>query len=215
MDMYDDKQAERYRLVSTIERKGIHNEQVLEAIANVPRHLFFESALAHHAYQDKAFPIGAGQTISQPYTVAFQTQALQATEGMKVLEVGTGSGYQACILAELGLEVHTIERQHELYEKTRSFLPKIGYADVNFYYGDGYKGLPAEAPFDRILITAGAPELPAGLLEQLKTRGCLVAPIGKGGAQLMVRVEKKGPGEYERENFGYFSFVPMLPGTEH
>ena len=214
MEGYDDKQAERFRLVNTIERKGIRDGQVLEAIAAVPRHLFFESALAHHAYQDKAFPIGAGQTISQPYTVAFQTEALQTEARMKVLEVGTGSGYQACVLAELGLEVYTIERQGELYARTRSFLPEIGYPKVKFYYGDGYKGLPDEAPFDRILITAGAPELPNELLAQLKTGGKLVAPIGKGGTQLMVRVEKKGAGEYERENFGYFSFVPMLPGVE-
>lgn len=210
----NDRQAERFRLVDEVEGQGIRDPRVLDALASVPRHLFFESALAHHAYQDKAFPIGAGQTISQPYTVAFQTQALQATEGMKVLEVGTGSGYQACILAELGLEVHTIERQHELYEKARAFLPKLGYGNIAFYYGDGYAGLPGEAPFDRILITAGAPELPPELLRQLRTGGSLVAPIGKGRTQLMVRVQKKGPGEYERENFGYFSFVPMLPGTE-
>ena len=203
----------REKLVEEIRRKGIRNERVLEAIRKVPRHLFMDSGFIKFAYKDQAFPIGSGQTISQPYTVAFQTELLDIQPLDKVLEIGTGSGYQAAVLMEMGARVYTIERQKELYLKVQMQLPKMGYKP-SFFYGDGYQGLPTYGPFDKILITAAAPEIPPALMEQLKVGGILVVPIGGSGSQVMTRVEKTGPGEYSTQEHGFFVFVPMLKGRE-
>jgi protein-L-isoaspartate(D-aspartate) O-methyltransferase len=203
----------REKLVEEIRRKGIRNEKVLEAMRKVPRHLFMDSGFIQFAYKDQAFPIGSGQTISQPYTVAFQTELLDIQPLDKVLEVGTGSGYQAAVLMEMGARVYTIERQKELYLKVQMQLPKMGYKP-SFFYGDGYQGLPTYGPFDKILITAAAPEIPPALMEQLKVGGILVLPIGGPGSQVMTRVEKTGPGEYSTHEHGFFVFVPMLKGRE-
>jgi len=199
----------RKRLVDSLKEKGISDERVLEAMNKVPRHLFMDSSFLEFAYQDKAFPIGSGQTISQPYTVAFQSELLQVDPEMKVLEIGTGSGFQACILLEMGAKVFTIERQKNLFEKTRKFLPGIGY-NPRMFYGDGYKGLPAFAPFDRILITAAAPDIPDALLEQLKPGGILIAPVGKSDIQIMTSIQKNNDGAVTRAEHGTFRFVPML-----
>ena len=199
----------RRRLVQQIRSKGISDEQVLAAIEKVPRHYFFDQAFLEHAYQDKAFPIGEGQTISQPYTVAFQTQLCQIKPGDKVLEIGTGSGYQACILVEMGAEVFTIEYNKALYEKAKNFLPKMGYRPY-FFVGDGTRGLATFAPYDKILVTAGAPSVPKILIEQLKTGGILIIPVGDNQLQQMIRLVKKGPKKIEKESFDYFSFVPLL-----
>jgi protein-L-isoaspartate(D-aspartate) O-methyltransferase len=201
----------REKLVEEIRRKGIRNEQVLEAIRKVPRHLFMDSGFIKFAYRDQAFPIGSCQTISQPYTVAFQTELLEIHPLDKVLEIGTGSGYQAAVLMEMGARVYTIERQKELYMKVQMQLPKMGYKP-SFFYGDGYQGLPTYGPFDKILITAAAPEIPPALLEQLKIGGLLVVPLGGPDSQVMTRVEKTGPGEYSKQEHGLFVFVPMLKG---
>ncbi|HDJ32958.1 MAG TPA: protein-L-isoaspartate(D-aspartate) O-methyltransferase [Bacteroidetes bacterium] len=201
----------RKKLVDEVRSKGIKDERVLEAMSRVPRHLFMDSGFVHFAYRDQAFPIGAGQTISQPYTVAFQTGLLQVRKHDKVLEIGTGSGYQAAILVEMGAKVYTIERQRELFLKTQSLLPAMGYKP-RFFYGDGSEGLPAFAPFDRILITAAAREIPPKLLEQLKTGGRMVLPLGGEGSQVMTVVVKTGEDEYEKEEHGYFVFVPLLKG---
>lgn len=200
----------RKLLVETIERKGIADPAVLTAIENVPRHFFFDSSFLEFAYEDKPFPIGAGQTISQPYTVAFQTELLQVRKGDKVLEIGTGSGYQACILAEMGAKVFSIERQKSLFEKTSKLIPKLGYARIKTFYGDGYKGLPAFAPFDRIIITAAAPYIPDPLLEQLKPGGIMVIPVGPDDVQTMTTVTKMTDGTFKRREHGAFRFVPML-----
>ncbi|NOX86297.1 MAG: protein-L-isoaspartate(D-aspartate) O-methyltransferase [Chlorobi bacterium] len=200
----------RLQLIESIRRKGIRDERVLEAMSTVPRHLFLDSSFLEFAYEDKPFPIGSGQTISQPYTVAFQTQLLSVKPGDKVLEIGTGSGYQACILTEMGAKVYTIERQKKLYQKTKSFLPTIGYGTVKCFYGDGTKGLPAFAPYDKILITAAATEFPKALIEQLKTGGFLVVPLGDRNMQTMIRLTKKEDGRLEEERFGAFRFVPLL-----
>lgn len=192
-----------------VRSKGIRDEKVLTALEAVPRHFFLDSSFVEIAYQDKPFPIGSGQTISQPYTVAYQTQLLNVEKGMKVLEIGTGSGYQACILAEMGARVYSIERHRSLYAKTRELLDKMNYK-VKLFYGDGYKGLPAFAPFDRVLVTAAAPYIPEALIEQLKTDGALVIPVGAGDTQVMKRIIKTGEGETKEERFGYFRFVPML-----
>lgn len=199
----------RKKLVRTVEAKGISDKKVLDALGKVPRHYFFDQAFLEHAYQDKAFPIGEGQTISQPFTVAFQTQLLDVRSGDKILEIGTGSGYQACILLELGAEVYTIEYIRKLYEKTRKFLPTMGYRP-HFFLGDGSKGLPAFAPFDKILITAAAPTLPRPLISQLRTGGIMVVPVGDNTLQRMVKVTKKGEDEISKEYFDYFSFVPLV-----
>lgn len=198
----------RNKLVKLIENKGITDLRVLQAIAKVPRHVFFENALLDHAYQDKAFPIGEGQTISQPYTVAFQTEKLEIKPKDKVLEIGTGSGYQACILMELGAIVYTIEYNKVLFEKTKKFLPELGYKPY-FFQGDGSKGLPSKAPFDKIIVTAGAPVLPDALTDQLAEGGILIIPIGDREKQVMVRIRKKNGGLI-REDFDYFAFVPLL-----
>jgi len=200
----------RKLLVETIARKGIADPAVLAAIENVPRHFFFDSSFLEFAYEDKPFPIGAGQTISQPYTVAFQTELLQVRKGDKVLEIGTGSGYQACILAEMGAKVFSIERQKSLFEKTSKLIPKLGYARIKTFYGDGYKGLPAFAPFDRIIITAAAPYIPDPLLEQLKPGGIMVIPVGPDDVQTMTTVTKMTDGTFKRREHGAFRFVPML-----
>ena len=199
----------RKKLVDQLREKGISDEDVLQAINRVPRHLFLDSSFLEFAYQDKAFPIGSGQTISQPYTVAFQTQLLQLDKFSKVLEIGTGSGYQAAVLLEMGMKVYSIERQKNLFQKTKKMLDELGYFPKVFY-GDGYKGLPAFAPFDRILITAATPEIPKALVEQLKPGGKLVAPVGDNSIQVMTSVEKDEKGHLETTQFGKFRFVPML-----
>jgi protein-L-isoaspartate(D-aspartate) O-methyltransferase len=198
----------RQKLVKKLVEKGIRNEAVLAAIAKVPRHVFFENALLEHAYQDKAFPIGEGQTISQPYTVAFQTEKLAMKAGDRVLEIGTGSGYQACILLELGATVYTMEYNRKLFERTRDFLPQLGYRPF-FIFGDGSKGLPAKAPYDKIIVTAGAPVIPAALTDQLAEGGILIIPVGDRQKQSMIRIRKKD-GHLKKEEFANFAFVPLL-----
>ena len=198
----------RNKLVKKLAAKGIQDERVLAAIGRVPRHAFFENALLEHAYQDKAFPIGEGQTISQPYTVAFQTEKLEIRSGDKVLEIGTGSGYQACILLEMGARVYTIEYNRTLFERTRSFLPLLGYKPF-FFYGDGSKGLPAKAPYDKIIVTAGAPVVPQALTDQLTDGGILVIPVGDREKQVMLRIRKMR-GRLFTEEFDNFAFVPLL-----
>jgi protein-L-isoaspartate(D-aspartate) O-methyltransferase len=201
----------RRKLVEEIRGKGIRSEAVLKAIDEVPRHWFLDPAFLEFAYQDKPFPIGCDQTISQPYTVAFQTELLDVKPFQKVLEIGTGSGYQACILSKLGARVFSIERQKKLYDRTKDFLQKAGFRGIKIFYGDGYQGLPAYAPFDRILITAAAPEIPTTLLEQLKPGGKMVLPMGKPGLQTMTLVVKNEDGSLLTEQHGAFVFVPMLP----
>lgn len=207
-DTYRD-QGLRKKLVEEIKAKGITDEQVIGAIQRVPRHFFMDNAFVEFAYQDKAFPIGAGQTISQPFTVAFQTQLLEVSKGDKVLEIGTGSGYQTAVLVEIGAKVYTIERQKELYDSVKQRLPKMGYSP-RFFFGDGYKGLPAFAPFDRVLVTAGAPFVPQALLDQLKVGGRLVIPVGEGDVQTMTLYIKVSEQETEKHEFGQFRFVPLL-----
>ena len=199
----------RQKLVENLILKGIKNEAVLEAIRKVPRHWFMDSSFLDHAYQDKAFPIAANQTISQPYTVAYQTELLEVESNHKVLEIGTGSGYQTAVLCLLEAEVYSIERQLELFKKTSLFLPKIGYVAKRLIFGDGYKGLKADAPFDRILVTAGAPFVPKPLLAQLKVGGRLVIPVGdkEQVMSVFVRTSQKS---FKKQEFGNFKFVPML-----
>jgi protein-L-isoaspartate(D-aspartate) O-methyltransferase len=199
----------RRKLVELLRTKGITDENVLKAMDEVPRHFFFDSSFLEFAYEDKAFPIGSGQTISQPYTVAFQSQLLQIFKGCRVLEVGTGSGYQASILAEMGARVLSIERQKLLYENLKTLSPPLNYR-IRLFYGDGYEGLPALAPFDRIIITAAAPYIPTALTKQLAIGGILVAPVDHNDAQIMTRVTKKSETEFATETFGTFRFVPML-----
>lgn len=200
----------RQQLVATVKAKGITNEKVLDTISKIPRHLFMDSGFLDHAYQDKAFPIAADQTISQPYTVAFQTELMQISPGDKVLEIGTGSGYQTAVLCLLGAKVFSIERQQELFKKTSKFLPKLGYRAKKLIFGDGYKGLPEEAPFDSIIVTAGAPFVPKPLLSQLKEDGGrLVIPVGDE-IQIMTLFIRKGPKEFEQHELGEFRFVPLL-----
>lgn len=202
----------RKKLIDTIREKGITDERVLEAMMNIPRHYFLDTALEHIAYQDRAFPIGEGQTISQPYTVAYQTQLLQIEKYDKVLEIGTGSAYQAIVLAEMGVNVFTIERQKKLFDLTKSFVLKSKYPGIKFFYGDGFEGLPTYAPFDKILITAAAPFIPPKLVEQLKVGGKMVIPLDENGIQKMLRLTKMEDGSMEEERFSDFSFVPMLKG---
>ena len=199
----------RQILVDKIRKKGITDESALRMINEIPRHLFLDNAFVQFAYQDKPFPIGSGQTISQPYTVAFQTQLLELSSYEKVLEVGTGSGYQAAVLIGMEANVYTIERQKELFQKTKEFLPELGY-NCNFYYGDGYKGLEQFAPFDKIIVTCGAPTIPEDLIKQLKVGGRMVAPIGKGDVQVMNLIEKISETETKITTHGEFSFVPMI-----
>lgn len=202
----------RNKLVELLEKKGIEQKEVLDAIGNVPRHVFFDEAFINHAYEDKAFQIGEGQTISQPYTVAYMTEWLHLEAGMKILEVGTGSGYQACVLAELKTKVYSIERIKSLFEKTKKLLPELGYSTIKTFYGDGYAGLPAYAPFDRIIITAAATDIPQKLLKQLKTGGIMILPLGNDNNQVMIKITKTSAQDYKKEAGDVFRFVPMLPG---
>ncbi len=199
----------RNKLADILIKKGINSSKVLNAIRTIPRHLFMDSSFEGHAYQDKAFPIGAEQTISQPYTVAFQTELLALKPGDKVLEIGTGSGYQTAALLQLKASVYTIERQRELFKKTNIFFKKMGYRPKKVIFGDGYKGLPEEAPFDGIIVTAGAPEVPKALMSQLKVGGRLVIPVGID-EQIMTLYVRKSSTEFEKKEFGSFRFVPLL-----
>jgi len=202
----------RRQLSNLLKEKGISDERVLKAIENVPRHLFLNSSFIERAYEDIAFPIGAGQTISRPHTVAFQTEILQLSKGEKVLEVGTGSGYQTCVLLEMGVKVFTIERQKLLYDKTKELLPQIGYSP-KFFYGDGYKGLPVFAPFDKIIVTAGALEIPNELISQLKNGGIMVVPVGEK-VQIMTIIHKIDENHIKKVECGEFRFVPLLEDKE-
>ncbi|NOR88114.1 MAG: protein-L-isoaspartate(D-aspartate) O-methyltransferase [Bacteroidales bacterium] len=201
----------RKKLVDLVRSKGIKDEIVLQAINSIPRHQFLDSSFLEYAYQDQAFPIGSGQTISQPYTVAFQTELLEIKKGEKVLEVGTGSGYQACVLAEVGAKVFTIERQKKLFDKTKKLLSLLKYRSIKTFYGDGYKGLPTFGPFDKIIVTAGAPFIPEELLKQLKIGGKLVIPVDiEIDLQEMTCVKRVSETEYEQIKHGKFRFVPLL-----
>ncbi|MGZ5286421.1 MAG: protein-L-isoaspartate(D-aspartate) O-methyltransferase [Flavisolibacter sp.] len=202
----------RKKLVDTVRRKGITDEKILAAIEKIPRHFFLDSAFDEVAYEDKAFPIAEKQTISQPYTVAYQTQLLELKPFEKVLEIGTGSAYQASVLAELGVQVFTIERQKKLFESNKGFSYLKKYPNIKFFYGDGYEGLPTYAPFDKVLITAAAPEIPQKLVNQLKTGGMMVIPVGGGDVQTMKRLTRLADGSVKEEVFDRFSFVPMLGG---
>lgn len=204
----------RHQLVQVIQSKGITNDKVLDAVERVPRHFFFDSIFINQAYEDNAFPIGSGQTISQPFTVAFQTQLLNITPGLKVLEIGTGSGYQAAILAAMSARVYTIERHKELYRNAQQTISKMGYKNIQFFYGDGFQGKEAYAPFDRIIITCGAPSIPEKLISQLAPNGIMIVPVDEGVAQVMYKITFDTNGDLKKEKFGDFSFVPMLKGIE-
>jgi len=212
--MIDDFEAKgkRKKLVEDLRKKGIADEEVLRAMDIVPRHIFMDPAFLIHAYVDKAFPISSGQTISQPYTVAIQTSLLQVKRRDKILEIGTGSGYQAAILAEMGAKVYTIERYRELYLKAQVTLASLGYS-ADFFYGDGYEGKPQYGPYDGIVITAAAEEIPDALLKQLKTGGRLVVPLGSSGSQVMTLVTRTGEDAFHYSSHGNFVFVPLLRGT--
>ncbi len=199
----------RNKLADVLIKKGITDKKVLDAVRSIPRHLFIDSSFEGHAYQDKAFPIGAEQTISQPYTVAFQTELLEVKPGHKILEIGTGSGYQTAVLLKLGAKVYTIERQLLLFKKTKIFFDKMGYRPKKAIFGDGYKGLPEQAPFDGIIVTAGAPEVPKALLSQLSVGGRLVIPVGVD-EQIMTLFIRNSEKEFEKKEFGSFRFVPLL-----
>lgn len=202
----------RKKLVDVVREKGITDEKVLDAINAIPRHFFMDSAFEERAYEDKAFPIAQDQTISQPYTVAYQTELLQVKPRQKILEIGTGSAYQACVLAEMGAQVYTIERQKPLFDAVKTFAFKLKYPNIKFFYGDGYEGLPTYGPFDKIIITAAAPYIPEKLPAQLKTGGVMVIPLGDKPVQCMIRLTKSEDGSMQREEFNNFSFVPMLAG---
>lgn len=204
----------RKKLVETVRQKGITDEKVLAAIEKIPRHFFLDSAFDEVAYEDKAFPIQEKQTISQPYTVAYQTQLLEIKPFDKVLEIGTGSGYQASVLAELGAQVYTIERQKKIFDANKNFTYLKKYPNIKFFYGDGYEGLPTYAPFDKVLITAAAPEIPKKLVDQMKPGGMMVIPVGSGEIQTMKRLVKQPDGSVKEEIFDRFSFVPMLGGKK-
>lgn len=208
IDTYKHK-GMRKELVSLLQSKGISDRKVLAAIDKIPRHYFFESAFTEKAYQDIAFPIGEGQTISQPYTVAFQSQLMQIKPGEKVLEIGTGSGYQSMVLLELGANLYTIEYNKVLFERTRKFLPVVGYSP-KFFNGDGTKGLETFAPFHKIIVTAGGPQVPESLLKQLAINGIIVIPVGSEGKQKMLKITRKSETDYEREEHGDFAFVKLL-----
>ena len=202
----------RKKLVDKLREKGITDENVLSAINNIPRHYFLDTALDNIAYEDRAFPISDGQTISQPYTVAYQTQLLQVKPSDKILEIGTGSIYQATVLGEMGAKVFTIERQKNLFDKTKNYVFKSKYSNIKFFYGDGFEGLPTYAPFNKIIITAAAPFIPPKLIEQLKPGGFMVIPVDEGEHQRMLRITKQADGSFSEEAFHNFSFVPMLSG---
>lgn len=205
----------RKKLVEVLREKGITSDAVLEAIQEIPRHFYIESALEHLAYEDRALSIADGQTISQPYTVAYQTQLLEAKRNEKILEIGTGSMYQASVLAHLGAKVHTIERHKSLFANTGNSYPAKKYPSIKFFYGDGFKGLPTYAPFDKIIITAAAPHVPDLLLKQLKVGGIMVVPITENGQEIMHRITKLDTDDIKDEQLGTFSFVPMLSGIVH
>lgn len=202
----------RRQLVEVIRHKGITDERVLHAILHIPRHFFIDSAFDKIAYEDRAFPIGEDQTISQPYTVAYQTQLLELKPFEKVLEIGTGSAYQACVLAEMGAQVYTVERQKKLYDLNRNFAFLKKYPAIKFFFGDGYDGLPTYAPFDKVIVTAAAPFIPPRLTEQLKPGGRMVIPVGEGNVQRMLRLTLQPDGSIVEETFDNFSFVPLLGG---
>ena len=202
----------RKKLTEIVRSKGITDEKVLDAIEKIPRHFFLDSAFDEVAYEDKAFPIAEGQTISQPYTVAYQSQLLEIKPFDKVLEIGTGSAYQASVLAELGAQVYTIERQKKLFDSNKKFDFIKKYPNIKFFYGDGYEGLPTFAPFDKVLITAAAPEIPQKLVAQMKIGGMMVIPVGSGDVQIMKRLIKQQDGSLKEEVYDRFSFVPMLGG---
>lgn len=204
----------RKKLVDIIKNKGITDEKVLHAIERIPRHFFLDSAFDEVAYEDKAFPIAEKQTISQPYTVAYQTQLLEIKPFDKVLEIGTGSAYQASVLADMGAQVYTIERQKKLFDSNKNFAFIKKYPNIKFFYGDGYEGLPTFAPFDKVLITAAAPEIPQRLIQQMKTGGMMVIPVGTGDVQVMKRLIKQEDGSLKEEVYDRFSFVPMLTGKK-
>lgn len=215
MRKYDDTYRHkglRKKLIDTLREKGINDETVLNAINNIPRHFFLDSAFDEIAYEDRAFPISEGQTISQPYTVAYQTQLLQVKPFDKILEIGTGSMYQATVLAEMGAKVFTIERQKVLFEKTRQYVFKNKYPQLKFFYGDGFEGLPTYAPFDKVIITAAAPVIPPKLIDQMKVGGRMIIPVDEGEQQRMLRITKNADGSTSEEAFENFSFVPMLAG---
>ncbi len=217
MRNYDDTYQHkglRNQLITVLRNKGITDEEVLRAINHIPRHFFLDSAFDKIAYEDRAFPIGEGQTISQPYTVAYQTQLLQVKRNEKILEIGTGSAYQASVLAEMGARVFTIERQKKLFEENKNFIFKLKYPNLKFFYGDGFEGLPTFAPFDKVIITAAAPFIPPKLVAQMKTGGLMVIPVDEGTSQRMLRITRKEDGSYSEEYFDYFSFVPMLTGKK-
>ena len=205
----------RRQLIETIRSKGITDEKVLTAMMNIPRHFFLDNALDHIAYEDRAFPIAAGQTISQPYTVAYQTQLLEIQRYDKVLEIGTGSAYQATVLAEMGAKVFTIERQKALFDQNQDYIFKAKYPNLKFFYGDGFKGLETYKFFDKVLVTAAAPFVPQPLVDQLKPGGYLVIPVDEGDAQRMKRITKQADGSVKEELFELFMFVPMLEGKGH
>jgi protein-L-isoaspartate(D-aspartate) O-methyltransferase len=205
----------RKQLVDTLKSKGITDEKVLNAINNIPRHYFMESAFDKVAYEDRAFPIAESQTISQPYTVAYQTQLLEIKPREKVLEIGTGSGYQAMVLADMGAQVFTIERQKKLFEEHRKFILRKNYPSIKYFYGDGYEGLPTYAEFDKVIVTAAAPFIPPKLVDQLKKGGKMVIPVGEGAVQKMVRITKNSDGTTSEEVFDKFSFVPMVEGRNN
>jgi protein-L-isoaspartate(D-aspartate) O-methyltransferase len=202
----------RKKLIDSIREKGITDDRVLEAMMNIPRHYFLDTALDHIAYEDRAFPIIEGQTISQPYTVAYQTQLLEVQPYEKILEIGTGSAYQATVLAEMGAYVYTIERQKKLFDLHKDFIFKRQYPNIKFFYGDGFEGLPTFAPFDKMIITAAAPYIPPKLVEQLRPGGKMVLPLDEEEYQKMVRLTRYEDGSFEEESFSNFSFVPMLKG---
>ncbi len=205
----------RRQLVGVIRQKGISDERVLHAILHLPRHFFMDSAFDKIAYEDRAFPIGEDQTISQPYTVAYQTQLLELKPFEKVLEIGTGSTYQACVLAEMGVQVYTIERQKKLFELNKQFEYIRKYPGIKFFYGDGYEGLPTYAPFDKVIVTAAAPHIPPKLVEQLKPGGRMVVPVGEGNVQRMLRLTRQPDGSTTEETYDNFSFVPLLTGKNN
>jgi protein-L-isoaspartate(D-aspartate) O-methyltransferase len=205
----------RRQLTETLRLKGITDEKLLYAILHIPRHYFLDSAFDKVAYEDRAFPIAEGQTISQPYTVAYQTQLLEVKSFEKVLEIGTGSGYQSIVLAEMGAQVFTIERQKKLFEEHRNFILRNKYPNIKYFYGDGYEGLPTFAPFDKIIVTAAAPYIPPKLVEQLKPGGKMVIPVGEGHVQRMLRLTKQADGTVSEESFDNFSFVPMVEGRNN
>ena len=205
----------RKQLVDTLKQKGITDERLLNAINNIPRHYFLDSAFDKVAYEDRAFPIAESQTISQPYTVAYQTQLLEIKQYDKILEIGTGSGYQAIVLAEMGALVYTIERQKKLFDEHREFILRKKYPNIKYFYGDGYEGLPTYAPFDKIIVTAAAPAVPPKLVEQLKKGGKMIIPVGEGTVQIMKRITKNQDGIASEEVLDKFSFVPMVEGRNN